>query len=41
MDRGQRPPHNDLLIALAQAMGTTDTTFGDPAHVMGALPGLA
>jgi hypothetical protein len=33
-------PHNDLLIALAQAMGTQDTTFGDPAHVMGALPGL-
>jgi hypothetical protein len=33
-------PHNDLLIALAQAMGTTDTSFGDPAHVMGALPGL-
>ncbi|HEY0712516.1 MAG TPA: DUF1552 domain-containing protein [Polyangia bacterium] len=34
-------PHNDLLIALTQAMGTQDTTFGDPAHVMGALPGLA
>ena len=33
-------PHNDLLIALGQAMGTTDTTFGDPAHVTGALPSL-
>jgi hypothetical protein len=33
-------PHNDLLVALAQAMGTTDATFGDPAHVTGALPGL-
>lgn len=33
-------PHNDLLVALARAMGTTDTTFGDPAHVTGALPSL-
>jgi hypothetical protein len=33
-------PHNDLLISLAQAMGTNDTTFGDPAHVTGPLPGL-
>jgi hypothetical protein len=33
-------PHNDLLVSLARAMGTQDTTFGDPAHVTGPLPGL-
>ena len=33
-------PHNNLLVSLAQAMGTNDTTFGDPAHCTGALPGL-
>jgi Protein of unknown function (DUF1552) len=33
-------PHNNLLVSLAQAMGTTDTTFGDPASCTGPLPGL-
>lgn len=33
-------PHNNLLVSLAQAMGTTDTTFGDPAHCTGPLPNL-
>jgi hypothetical protein len=33
-------PHNDLLVSLAQAMGTSDTTFGDPEHCTGPLPGL-
>jgi hypothetical protein len=33
-------PHNNLLVSLAQAMGTKDTVFGDPAHCTGALPGL-
>jgi len=34
-------PHNDLLIALANAMGHGITTFGEPEYVKGALPGLA
>ncbi|HMJ55083.1 MAG TPA: DUF1552 domain-containing protein [Polyangiaceae bacterium] len=33
-------PHNNLLVSLAQAMGTKDTTFGDPAHCTGPLPNL-
>jgi hypothetical protein len=33
-------PHNDLLVSLARAMGTQDTTFGDPAHVTGPLSNL-
>jgi hypothetical protein len=33
-------PHNNLLVSLANAMGTTDTTFGDPDHCTGPLPGL-
>jgi hypothetical protein len=33
-------PHNDLLVSLAQAMGATDTTFGDPEHCTGPLPSL-
>jgi hypothetical protein len=33
-------PHNDLLVSLANAMGTADTTFGDPEHCTGPLPGL-
>jgi hypothetical protein len=33
-------PHNDLLVSVAQAMGLADTTFGDPAHCTGPLPGL-
>jgi hypothetical protein len=33
-------PHNNLLVSLAQAMGTKDTTFGDPAHSTGPLPNL-
>jgi hypothetical protein len=32
--------HNNLLVSLAQAMGTKDTTFGDPAHCTGPLPNL-
>jgi hypothetical protein len=37
---GAGHPHNDLLVSLANAMGTADTTFGDPAHCTGPLPGL-
>lgn len=37
---GAGHPHNNLLVSLAQAMGTRDTTFGDPAHCTGPLPGL-
>jgi hypothetical protein len=37
---GAGHPHNNLLVSLAQAMGTADTTFGDPAHCTGPLPGL-
>jgi hypothetical protein len=33
-------PHNDLLVSLANAMGTADTSFGDPEHCTGPLPGL-
>ena len=33
-------PHNNLLVSLAQAMGTSDTTFGDPEHCTGPLTGL-
>jgi hypothetical protein len=33
-------PHNNLLVSLAQAMGTKDATFGDPAHCTGPLPNL-
>ena len=33
--------HNDLLVALAQAMGVGIETFGNPAYCTGALPGLA
>lgn len=36
---GERP-HNDLLVAIANAMGHPITTFGEEAYVMGALPGL-
>lgn len=37
---GSGHPHNDLLVSLAQAMGLPDTTFGDPQHCTGPLPGL-
>jgi hypothetical protein len=33
-------PHNDLLVSLANALGTTDTTFGVPEQCTGPLPGL-
>lgn len=33
-------PHNDLLLAILQALGGTHTTFGDPQFLTGALPGL-
>ncbi len=33
-------PHNDLLIAMLQGFGGTQTTFGDPTFVTGALTGL-
>ena len=35
------PPHNDLLVAIAQAMGVDIDTFGNPAYCSGALRGLA
>jgi hypothetical protein len=37
---GTGHPHNNLLVSLAQAMGTTDTSFGDPEHCTGPLPML-
>jgi len=37
---GSGHPHNNLLVSLAQAMGLPDTTFGDPQHCTGPLPGL-
>jgi Protein of unknown function (DUF1552) len=37
---GAGHPHNNLLVSLANALGTDDTTFGDPAHCTGPLPGL-
>jgi hypothetical protein len=35
------PPHNDLLVAIAQAMGVEIETFGNPAYCNGVLRGLA
>lgn len=38
---GGRPrQHNDLLLTIANAMGTNDTTFGDPNYCTGTLPDL-
>ena len=37
---GERP-HNDLLVAIANAMGHPIDTWGEPEFVKGALPGLA
>lgn len=34
-------PHNDLLVAIANAMGLPITTFGEEGYVKGPLPGLA
>lgn len=36
---GERP-HNDLLVAIANAMGHPIDTWGEPEFVKGALPGL-
>lgn len=33
-------PHNDLLVSLLQAMGLSDTTFGNPDWCTGPLSGL-
>ncbi|GAC1353383.1 MAG: DUF1552 domain-containing protein [Polyangiales bacterium] len=35
------PAHNDLFVALANAMGVPITTFGEPSVCKGALPRLA
>jgi hypothetical protein len=32
---GDGPNHNDLLVALLNAMGVPDTTFGDPKYMTG------
>ncbi|WP_437493802.1 DUF1552 domain-containing protein [Sorangium sp. So ce1014] len=37
---GAARQHNDLLLTIANAMGTDDTTFGDPAFSSGPLPDL-
>ncbi|WP_438030679.1 DUF1552 domain-containing protein [Sorangium sp. So ce233] len=37
---GKARQHNDLLLTIANAMGTNDTTFGDPAFCTGTLPSL-
>ncbi|HKY37658.1 MAG TPA: hypothetical protein VJN18_17070 [Polyangiaceae bacterium] len=31
-------PHNNLLVSLANAIGTVETTFGDPEHCAGPPP---
>jgi hypothetical protein len=33
-------PHNNLLVSVANAMGTKISTFGNPAYCTGALPNL-
>lgn len=33
-------PHQKLLVSICQAMGLTNTTFGDPSHGTGGLGGL-
>lgn len=33
-------PHNDLLVAICNAMGVSVSTFGNPAYCTGLLPGL-
>jgi hypothetical protein len=33
-------PHNNLLVSIANAMGTNITTFGNPAYCTGALTNL-
>jgi hypothetical protein len=38
---GQGASHNQVLVAMLQAMGLPDMTFGDPALGRGPLPGLA
>jgi hypothetical protein len=30
-------PHNNLLVSIANAMGTSITTFGNPAYCTGSL----
>ncbi|WP_437321644.1 DUF1552 domain-containing protein [Sorangium sp. So ce385] len=37
---GSPRQHNDLLVSIANAMGTDDTTFGDPQFCTGPLPSL-
>ncbi|WP_437581502.1 DUF1552 domain-containing protein [Sorangium sp. So ce887] len=37
---GAARQHNDLLLTIANAMGTDDTTFGDPEFSSGPLPDL-
>ncbi|WP_104987131.1 DUF1552 domain-containing protein [Sorangium cellulosum] len=37
---GSPRQHNDLLLTIANAMGTNDTSFGDPEFSSGPLPGL-
>jgi hypothetical protein len=34
-------PHNNLLVAIANVMGTNITTFGNPSYCTGALPNLS
>ena len=36
----RQQPHNNLLVSIANAMGTSITTFGNPAYCTGALKGL-
>ena len=33
-------PHNDLLVAIANALGHPITTFGEAEYCKGPLPGL-
>jgi len=35
-----RQPHNNLLVSLANAMGTNINTFGNPAYCTGPLSNL-
>jgi hypothetical protein len=36
----KRPPHSNLMVSLANAMGLPITTFGNPAACTGPLAGL-
>jgi hypothetical protein len=38
--QGEGLSHTRLLVSVLNALGYDDTTFGDPAHAEGTVPGL-